>query len=99
MEERSVADVAGPWGDSTSESSLLQRCRDNWTTPVSELSNHVLATFVRQAVALELVVPEAQRRVEMNYLDGTELYDEEQAAALASFLSLAHNSNGPRNGG
>ena len=83
MELRSVADIEGPWKDPDFESSLIGRCRENWTIPVGELSNHALATFVRQAVALQLVIPEARRRVEMNYLDATELYDEELAVALA----------------
>lgn len=83
MELRSVADIEGAWIDPEFESSLIQRCRDNWTIPVSELSNHVLATFIRQRRGLELVVPEARRRIALRYLDDSELYDEELSDAIA----------------
>ncbi len=63
MEERSVADIEGPWMDPDFESSLIDRCRRNWTTPVRALSNSALATIVRQAVALQLVVPEARHEL------------------------------------
>jgi hypothetical protein len=83
MEHRSVADIEGPWIDPGFESSLIERCRENWTTPVGRISNYALATFIRQRKALQLVIPEARRRIELNYLDETELYDEELAVAIA----------------
>lgn len=83
MEMRCVADVAGPWVEPSFESSLIERCRLNWTVPVSRVSNYALATFVRQRIALSLVVPEANRRLVSGFTDGTELYDEELAVAVA----------------
>lgn len=83
MESRSVADIEGTWIDSEFESSLIRRCRDNWTVPVSDLSNYALATFIRQRLGLELVAPEARRRIELQYLDGSELHDEELSDAIA----------------
>jgi hypothetical protein len=65
------------------ESSLIERCRDNWSVPVSEVSNYVLATFIRQRLALSLVVPEAKRRIAVGFVDDTELYDEELSVAVA----------------
>jgi hypothetical protein len=50
---------------------------------VGELSNYVLATFIRQRRALRLVVPEAKRRIAAGYTDETELYDEELANAVS----------------
>ena len=79
----SVADVQGPWVDPGFESSLIARCRANWSVPVSEVSNYVLATFIRQRFALGLVVPEAKRRIEAGFVDDTELYDEELSDAVA----------------
>ena len=82
METRSVADVEGPWVESNFNSSLIERCRLNWTVPVGAISNYVLATFVRQRVALALVLPEAERRIATGVTDDTELYDEELANAV-----------------
>jgi hypothetical protein len=83
MEPRSVANIEGTWIDPEFESSLIQRCRDNWTVPVSDLSNYALATFIRQRLGLELVAPEARRRIELQYLDGSQLHDEELLDAIA----------------
>jgi hypothetical protein len=82
MDKRSVEDVAGPWVEPNFESALIDRCRINWSVPVAKISNYALATFIRQRIALSLVVPEAKRRLARGYLDGTELYDEELATAL-----------------
>ena len=83
MTSLSVADVRGPWVDPDFESSLIARCRENWSVPVSEVSNYVLATFIRQRIALGLVVPEAKRRIAAGYVDDTELYDEELSVAVS----------------
>lgn len=82
METRSVADFEGAWVEPDFESSLIQRCRDNWTTPAGQLTNYVLATFIRQRKALQLLISEAQRRLALGYVDETELYDEELAVAV-----------------
>jgi hypothetical protein len=83
METESVADIEGPWIEPEFDSSLIQRLRSNWTVPVVNFSNYVLATFIRQRKGLRLVVPEARRRIELGYLDGSELYDEELSNAIA----------------
>lgn len=83
MMTESVADIEGAWVDPEFESSLIKRFRENWTVPISELSSHVLATFIRQRQGLKLVVPEAMRRIEAGYEDDSELYDEELLNAIA----------------
>ena len=83
MEVRCVADVEGPWVNPDIESSLIDRCRRNWSVPVAKISNYALATFIRQRIALRLVVPEAKRRLASGYTDGTELYEEELAVAVS----------------
>lgn len=83
MEPRSVADIEGAWIDPEFESSLIQRCRENWAIPVSDLSNYALATFIRQRLGLKLVAPEARRRIELQFSDDSELYDEELSDAIA----------------
>ncbi|GAB3367917.1 hypothetical protein GCM10027317_00770 [Massilia agri] len=80
---RSVADIEGPWVEPAFESSLIQRCRENWSIPIHQVTNHVLATFLRQRAGLSLVVPEANRRIMAQYCDGSEMYDEELSVALA----------------
>jgi hypothetical protein len=83
MNARCVADIEGPWVEPDFESSLIERCRINWSVPVSDISNYALATFIRQKTALSLVVPEARRRLAEGFEDGTELYDEELTVAIA----------------
>lgn len=77
-----VADIEGPWIDPNLDSGLIQRCKRGWNTPISELTNELLATYLRQKLALSVVVPEARRRVAGKFCDGTELYDEELENAL-----------------
>jgi hypothetical protein len=84
MERRSVADIEGPWPDPNFESSLIQNCRRFWTTPVTELPNDIVAMYLRQNIAIELMVPEARRRLECGYDDDSELYEGALAAALQS---------------
>lgn len=82
MVTESVADIEGAWVEQEFESSLIKRCRENWTVPISELPNHVLATFIRQRKGLKLVVPEAMRRIEAGYEDDSDLYDDELSNAI-----------------
>jgi hypothetical protein len=77
-----VADVEGPWVDPNWNSSLIERCRRGWNTPVVELTNELLATYLRQKIALSLVVPEARKRLAEGHVDDTELYDDELVNAL-----------------
>jgi hypothetical protein len=87
-ETRSVADIEGPWVDPNFESGLIARCRQYWTTPVSQMPNQVLATFIRQEFGLAIVIPEAQRRVDAGFDDNSELFNGE----LATTLGLHHGT-------
>jgi hypothetical protein len=84
-----VADVEGPWADPKWESGLIDRCKRGWNTPVGDLTNELLATYLRQKIALSLVVPEARKRIAANFVDDTELYEEELADALRSATGAA----------
>ena len=79
---QSVADVEGPWVDPEFDSGLIASLRRDWTIPVNELTNGALARFIRQRIALQLVVPEARKRIEARFDDDSELYDGELAEAL-----------------
>lgn len=83
-----VADVEGPWRDPNFESSLIARCRGGWNTPVSELTNEMLATCLRQKIALSLVLPEATRRIAGGLVDNTDTYDQELEDAIRSTTGL-----------
>jgi len=97
METRCVADLLGPWKQPDFESSLIARCRENWSTPIFEVSNYVLATFIRQQFAWELALPEARRRIAAGYLDDSELYDEELFVAVSEALMISFSGNSPNN--
>jgi hypothetical protein len=84
MERRCVADVVGPWQDPDFESSLIANCRRFWTTPVNELPNEIVAMYLRQKIGLELMIPEARRRLDSGYDDESEWYDGQLAASLES---------------
>ena len=43
-EPATVADVVGPWVDPQWESGLIEKCKRGWNTPVTELTNELLAT-------------------------------------------------------
>ena len=81
---RSVADIEGPWTEPDFDSSLIRRCRQYWNTPIRDLPNQVLATFIRQEIGLELVVPEGKMRLESCFDDDSELYDGELARAVSA---------------
>jgi hypothetical protein len=82
MEPKSVADVEGAWVDSDFDSGLIERCKRYWNIPATELSNEMLATYLRQRIAVQLIVPEAQRRLDAGIDDGSEMYQGELAEAL-----------------
>ena len=72
LNQKSAADIEGPWVDSDFESGLIQRCRRYWAAPIVQLSNEMLATFLRQNIAVAFVAPEAQRRIDAAIDDGSE---------------------------
>ena len=82
METRSVADIVGPWVDPEFESGLIERCRRHWTSPIGTLPNGMLATFLRQRIALSAIIPEARRRVDGAIDDESEIFEGELAEAL-----------------
>jgi hypothetical protein len=83
VSQQSVSDVEGPWVNPNFDSGLIERCKRYWCVPIADLPNEMLATYVRQRIALRLVVPEARRRLNAEFDDGSEIYDGELADALA----------------
>ncbi|HUD48232.1 MAG TPA: contact-dependent growth inhibition system immunity protein [Candidatus Baltobacteraceae bacterium] len=78
----SVADLAGPWADSDSESGLILRCKAAWNKPLRELTNKELATFLQQRIAVIHILPVAKNRIENKVADGTEFYEGELKEAI-----------------
>lgn len=85
-----MADVEGPWIDPGFDSGLIDRCKRYWNVPVSELPNGILATYLRQRIALCLIFSESQRRIEAGIDDDSEMYEVELAAALRAEQTLRH---------
>jgi hypothetical protein len=48
---------------------------------------------LRQKVALQIVIPEGQRRLQANFVDETELYDDELANAVQEALKAWPNKS------
>lgn len=81
-ENRSVADLLGPWVEPGWESGLVDRCRQAWSKPISQLSDEELATFLRQRIAPEHILPLAEARLRAGVSDETEKYDGELQEAV-----------------
>jgi hypothetical protein len=82
--DRSAADVLGPWVETEGpDTGLVQRCRRNWTVPAKELSNGMLATFIRQDIAPTIMIPEARKRIAAGFHDDSELFDDELAQVVS----------------
>jgi hypothetical protein len=82
MASQSVADVEGPWGDPKFESGLIARLKEYWNKPIENVPNGMLATYLWQRIAVELVAKEARRRIGLGVDDDTEMYEGELAEAL-----------------
>jgi hypothetical protein len=82
MSTRSVADIEGPWVDPHWDSGTIERCRQYWTTPINEVPDIALITYIHQQFAPELVIAEARSRVLAGRFDDTELYDGQMAESL-----------------
>jgi len=79
MNKKSVADTLGPWVDPDWDSGLVQRCRESWNVPIRELINEMLATFLRQDIATDLILEESILRLDAGYDDDSEMFDGELA--------------------
>ena len=84
MTSKSVSDIEGPWIDPEVSTGLIERCKRSWNIPIDQLSDQMVATYLRQEIAVQLMINEAKRRLAISAPDGTELYDGELASALKS---------------
>src|SRR5688572_11560426 len=79
---RSLADLIGPWCEPHFESGLIERVRDAWSKPLDTLTNHELATCLRQNSAIDHLLPIAKTRVHDEGVDDSELHDTELVDAI-----------------
>jgi hypothetical protein len=82
MESRCVGDIVGPWVEPEWDSGLIERLRRSWSIPINELSNEMVATFLRQEIATDVLLEEAKRRLELGFDDESELYEGELASVM-----------------
>lgn len=80
--QRSLAEIVGPWRDPAHESGLIVRIREAWDKPVETLTNHELATCLRQKIAIDHLLPIAKKRAADGIDDGTEVDDAELVEAV-----------------
>lgn len=62
LQSMTVADFLGQW-EGDAPTGLMQRCRADWNTPIHELSDLMVATFLNQQIAVPWMVLEAKRRL------------------------------------
>jgi hypothetical protein len=86
MKSRCVADIEGRWVEPDWDSGLIARCREYWNIPVTDLPNGILATYLRQGIALPLLIPEARKRIAAGLDDGSEMFDGELRETLQRAL-------------
>jgi len=75
----SLADIIGPWKDDDDgwESGLISRCKKAWNKQLCELTREEMATFLRQKLAVNEILPLAREAIQNLPEDGTELFEGE----------------------
>lgn len=81
--EISVESIVGPWSG-LADTGLTQRCKAAWTTPLRELSDLMVCTFLNQMVATPEILEEAEFRLETIARDDSELFDGQLQEAVAA---------------
>ncbi|SFW83152.1 hypothetical protein SAMN03159376_04299 [Pseudomonas sp. NFACC09-4] len=76
-----VSDFLGPWNDGD-ETGLMQRSKDAWDTPLKNLSDLMVATFLTQNIAPEHLLIEAKRRMKEQERDDTEYFEGQLLEAI-----------------
>ena len=83
-----AADIHGPWVEPNWDSGVVGRLRQWWSVPVPDLPDVALTLFLRQQIAVELVLAEAHRRLDMGQPDDSELFEGQLAAVVQEAESL-----------
>lgn len=76
-----VSNFLGPWcGDSPT--GLMLRCRAVWDTPLANLTDLMVATFLNQDIAVTQMLIEAKRRIKEQERDGSEYFEGQLLEAM-----------------
>jgi hypothetical protein len=81
-EVQSIADLLGSWVQPDWDSGLVERMRIAWSKPLLKLSREELATFLRQRIAVEHLLPIARQRLLHDADDDTEMTEGELERAI-----------------
>lgn len=81
VQPTTVTNIVGPW-KGEAPTTLLQHCRDAWDTPLKELSDIMVATFLNQRIAFPQMLAEAKRRLDSEPRDDAEYFDNQLAEAV-----------------
>jgi len=71
---QTIAILVGPW-QGNAHTGLMQRCKAAWDTPLVNLDDLMVATFLNQDIAVAQVLAEARRRLKTQARDGSEYFD------------------------
>ena len=81
--DRTLPEIVGPWQEPEFKSDLIDRMRNLWLKPLGQLTNHEVATCLRQRTAIDDILPLAKARVADHIIDDSELYDAELVVAIS----------------
>jgi hypothetical protein len=60
----------------------MQRCREAWDTPLANLNDLMVATFLNQNIAAMPMLIEAKRRIKEQERDGSEYFEGQLLEAM-----------------
>jgi hypothetical protein len=60
----------------------MQRCREVWDTPLENLNDLMVATFLNQNIAVTQMLIEAKRRIKEQERDGSEYFEGQLLEAM-----------------
>jgi len=76
-QQLSLCDIFGDWNGVGVDASLVERIKNAWKKPLSQLTNIELAALLRQRFAVEYILPLARQRLLEESDDGTERCEDE----------------------
>ncbi len=83
----SVKDIDGEWSGEAI-TGLMKRCRSAWETPLKDLTDIMVVTFLNQKIATNYMLKEAERRLKGEIRDDSELFDGQLKEAFQKALTI-----------
>lgn len=82
MENLSLEEIEGVWGEPDFKSGLILRCHAARKKPIRKLSDLEIATLLNQDIGVEHILPEAKKRISTGKPDDTELFEGQLSEAV-----------------